>query len=494
MTTSGDRSQPAAQGEPRTGGVAKATAISVVGQVGSQFVRFCGHLILARLLVPEAFGLMLIVNAIFIGLYMMSDVGVQPALIRHPRGDTREFLDTGWTIQFIRAMGLFVIGMGLAYPVAALYDNEQLGPLIAVTMFGVLFGGLVSTKLVELNRELRLGLFTAIQVGVDAVSAIGMVVVAWHTRSVWALVVGGLLRTGLLAVASHVLIRGRTNRFRWDRNAAREIFSFGKWIFVSTALTFVAMRLDAFLVPKLLPSLDRAGVYGVALTICAVPREVLGRVTSLVLMPALAASHRAGHDKLVSDYRAARSLMLAAGMFALLGVVALVPGTFAILYDERYEEGAWMAQLIPLQLWFEYLHTSAARALLAMGHSRPMASSTIVGAVTTLAASLLGFMVAGLPGFIVGLAFGSLAAYVYVVVCLRAEGVRTLRVDATWTFLAVGGGLTLGALPRAFGDPALDSLALRTAGLGAIVLLPYGRWVYKRTRAAIRANRQAAGS
>src|SRR5204863_421086 len=69
-------------------------------------LRLGSNLILARLLVPEMFGLMALVNTFMMGLQMFSDVGIGPSIIQNRRGDDPAFLNTAWTIQVMRGMAL----------------------------------------------------------------------------------------------------------------------------------------------------------------------------------------------------------------------------------------------------------------------------------------------------------------------------------------------------------------------------------------------------
>ena len=77
----------------------RGTLWVLVGNGASQGLRLASNLILSRLLFPEAFGLMAIVNLVTLGLQMISNVGIRPAIIRHAEGDRRDFLDTAWTIH-----------------------------------------------------------------------------------------------------------------------------------------------------------------------------------------------------------------------------------------------------------------------------------------------------------------------------------------------------------------------------------------------------------
>src|SRR5205823_683589 len=65
--------------------------------------RFASNAILTYLLDPKVFGLMMLVNVFIVGLHMFTDIGTGLSVIRSPRGDDPDFLNTAWTIQVLRA-------------------------------------------------------------------------------------------------------------------------------------------------------------------------------------------------------------------------------------------------------------------------------------------------------------------------------------------------------------------------------------------------------
>lgn len=76
----------------------RSTSWIVLGYGGSQAIRLASNLILTRLLFPEAFGLMALIQVVIVGLTLFSDVGIAPSIAQSKRGDDRDFLDTAWTI------------------------------------------------------------------------------------------------------------------------------------------------------------------------------------------------------------------------------------------------------------------------------------------------------------------------------------------------------------------------------------------------------------
>ena len=68
----------------------------------AQLLRLVSNVVLAKLLFPEAFGLMVLVTIFMQGIAMFSDIGIIPSIIQNKRGDDPRFLNTAWTIQVIR--------------------------------------------------------------------------------------------------------------------------------------------------------------------------------------------------------------------------------------------------------------------------------------------------------------------------------------------------------------------------------------------------------
>ena len=82
----------------------RGSAWTLVGYGGALTLRLASSLVLTRLLFPEAFGVAALVGIFMQGLQMFSDIGVGPNIIRSPRGDDPDFLNTAWTLQVGRGL------------------------------------------------------------------------------------------------------------------------------------------------------------------------------------------------------------------------------------------------------------------------------------------------------------------------------------------------------------------------------------------------------
>ena len=115
-------------------------------------------------------------------------------------------------------------------------------------------------------RRIEISLIIAQVAGLVAMIAWALV-----DRSVLALVAGALTTNVVRMVLSHTYLPGIRNRFTWERPAAQTLVRFGRWIFVSTLLTFLAGQADRLVFGRLVP-LDRLGVYYIGVVIATLPR------------------------------------------------------------------------------------------------------------------------------------------------------------------------------------------------------------------------------
>jgi len=87
----------------------RGTALSIGTFGGSQIIRLGSNLILTRLLFPEAFGLMALMQVFILGLEQFADMGITPAIVQSKRGDERAFLNTAWSFQVARGFVLWLL-------------------------------------------------------------------------------------------------------------------------------------------------------------------------------------------------------------------------------------------------------------------------------------------------------------------------------------------------------------------------------------------------
>jgi len=401
----------------------------------SQVLRLGSNLILTRLLFPEAFGLMALVQSFLMGLEMFSDVGIGPSIIQNKRGDDPAFLNTAWTIQAVRGLTLWICACLIAWPAARFYGEPMLRQLLPVVGLTSLIGGLNSTKLATSNRQLMLGRLTLVELGTQVLGLTVMIVWAWIYRSVWALVGGGIVSTLAKMILSHIALEGEQNRFHWDQGAFRELQRFGRWIFFSTALAFIASQGDRLILGWLL-DVRFLGVYTVALTLSLLPSEIIRQSAGRVLFPSYAELIRDRPERLYATLRKTRLIMLALSWGVSLVFIAFGEKLIGFLYDGRYADAGWMLQILSIGTLGSILGLSYDGILLATGKTFTIAAILAIQIGVKVMAMFLGAHWGGQHGVIVGLACVSWILYPVEAICFARLSLWQPKVDLPLIALA----------------------------------------------------------
>jgi len=414
----------------------QGTVLTALNHGGQQALRLVGNLILTRLLFPKAFGLMALVQSFLIGLEMFSDVGIGPSIVHSKHGDDPSYLNTAWTVQVIRGGLLWMIAALIAFPAAWFYDEPTLGWMLVAVGGSSFIGGFTSTKLATADRNLTLGRLTVIELGCYVVNLAITILLAWWMRSVWSLVIGGLIGTSLKTLATHVWLPGIKNRFHWDKHALQELRSFGQWIVLTTALGYLVIQGDRLVVGRLLDT-RFLGVYTVALTFSLLPTEVIRQASAKVLFPSYSELMRTQPERLYPMLRKSRLLLLGASWGGCLVMIFGGALLINVLYDNRYADAGWMLPLMSVGTLGMALTLSYDGVLLATGNTHYMALLLAIQSVIKLSGMLIGFYVGGQEGVIIGLAAVPWLSFPADAWCMRKLGYWQPEVDVPLIFAGV---------------------------------------------------------
>jgi len=441
-------------GEGLLARVLRSSALTVLGFGGAQALRLASNLILARLLFPEAFGIMAIVSVLMQGLMLFSDVGTSPAIMQSKRGDERAFLDTAWTIQALRGAVLFGVACVLAWPLALFYEEPLLAQLVPVAALSLLISGFNPTAIESAKRHLRWGRLTTIDFAVQIAGIVIAVTLAWWWHSVWALVVSGVVSSAIALALYHALLPDPRNRPRIERRALTELITFGKWIFLSTICGFVMQQSDKIILGKAL-SFEMLGIYNIGFFLASFPM-LLGQMFTWRLLIPIYRELPPGESSANFAKLQRMRFAVTGGLLTLTAAIA-IPGAWLVglLYDDRYAmAGAVVvvmaAMQIPLIIGMTY-----DQAAPAAGDTRRYFLLRLAQAVAMVAMLLLGLAWGGLLGAALG--FGAAMVLVYPVVVWLARHMRAW--DPLHDAVMAALGLAITALAFRINAAALADLA-----------------------------------
>ena len=242
-------------------------------------------IILARLLLPEQFGVVGIAAVTISTIETFSQPGLGTALVQK-KGSIEDYLDTAWTASVIRSLLIFAVLYLLAPYVACFFNTPQSEIVLQIFAISVILAGCRNIGVIYFQKELNFRKQYIYEFSATLGNLIVAIPAAFILRSVWALVLGGIAGSIVRFIMSYVLHSYRP-RMRFERDKFNDLFGFGKWILGSSILVFLVTQGDDIFLGKIFGA-TALGFYQMAYMISNLPNTEISQVISHVTFPAYA--------------------------------------------------------------------------------------------------------------------------------------------------------------------------------------------------------------
>lgn len=354
--------------------------------------------ILARLLVPEDFGLIAMAMIIVGAIEIFSEFNFDVVLIKKQAASRIDY-DTAWTLSIIRGVVTALILLALAEPAASLFGEPRLALITAVLSISPVLIGFQNIGVVDFRKLFDFKRDFLFMAGAKIIGVAITVALALAWRSYWALV-GGMIGTALWRLAASYVMH--PFRPRLSLKSGRELFAFTKWLLAHNILLYLRNRTDRLVIGKILGA-TTLGIYTLAF-------ELSNLVTSELMAP-IRRALLPGYAKIAAEERRMKGLFI--DVFALtLWIGAPIPimigllaePLIALLLGDGWVAAVPVTQLLVIAGFAALLSSGSQPVYLAKG--RPELQTYIVG----LSAALL------LPSIVVGVqAKGAIGAAIALV-------------------------------------------------------------------------------
>lgn len=321
----------------------------------SQLLRLGSNLILTRLLVPEMFGVMAVVYVVTMGIGMLSDLGLWAFIVRHKDPTNKHMLNVVWTLQVVRGwltfavITLFAIGLMIGeryWPslFSGVYADPRLPFLILVTGVTSIIGAYKNMASAVMSREMQVGKLEVIDFICQVTGVAFMIAWVLIYPSIWALAISSIVSTLMSTVLYQYAFPYR-HQLVWDKAIVKEVFYFGRWIVISSMLTYLFLQGDKLFLGGMITATD-LGIYSIAFMFASVPTSITHSLAAKIIFPFLSSVVHEDRTLLKERYYKIRAY-LDASTFICVGIlIALAPFIIQTLYDPRYVEAGWMLQIL----------------------------------------------------------------------------------------------------------------------------------------------------
>ena len=429
---------------------------------------FINTVIMARLLMPEDYGIVAM-GMLVVGLIQtFLDFGPGTALLRKAEV-SRDEIDSAWTLGIIQGLGMGVMLL-LTLPVALAYFKEPRLTFVLLSLAAsVIFISFGNIGQILARKAFIYTLDFKIAASTKTASVVATVIAGLILRDYRALVIGIIAGYTLPVFLSYLW---HPYRPRWNTSKIGEIWAITKWLMVARIAQFILRKGDEFVAARI-GTTHQFGLYNVGSDFGQMPVGEIGPAMLKALLPVLSSLEgniERTNQAVIKTIAAVNTVIWPIG----LGFMAIAAQATEIALGSKWMDAVPFVSLFALASVLQTTTSPANTLLILHGHTRSQSQIVwIEFASFVLAAFLLvpRFHLAGLAlARIVSSTVSSLVTLLYTQKICQLSMMATLR---TLGRPVIGSllmyGLVVYLMHTLEGTFSLPGLALTTAILSGAV-------------------------
>lgn len=450
--------------------IAGGAAWTVAGRLAIRMLGFISTIILARLLVPEDFGLVAQAMMVVGFLDMATEFGIHVPLIQNQKA-TRDHYDSGWTLQILRGIVVAAVLVLLAPATASYLREPRLEQIIYALSLMPLIYGFVNIGIVDFRKHFQFDKDFRLNIIKKVVGFVTVISLAVIWKNYWAFVISNIVANVAIVLASYAMspYRPKISFVEW-----RSLFHFSKWVWARGVLNAANDRIDLFLLSRF-TNVTTVGTFTLSREVATTPSSELAMPIARALFPGL--------SKVADDPEEFRRIL--ASVFSVTLMIALPAGAglsylaeplTLVLLGEKWVAAIPFIQILAAYGVIKIVSSFAVVTLNAM--HRPQVNTYLAIAIFAVRLSILPFLVIrfGAIGLCYGLVISALIEAIVTIATLAILKVWETRTvfHQTWrTIIATIVMLFSLTLIESAGQPFLSAGVLPLLGLTLVGAVTY---------------------
>lgn len=219
-----------------------------IERTGTQFIQFFVQIILARLLLPEEYGLIALVAIFILFGEVFVQSGFNTALVYKKEASEVDY-NSVLMLSIVTAVFMYLLLFFLSPIIASYYNQLELVIIIRVLSIKLFMGAVISVLNAMVSRRLLFKLnFKSSLVAISISGTVG-VFFAYQGYGVWALVIQQLISNLVNMILLLVLLRWRP-KIQFSLNSISELFSYGSRILLTNSISLISEQIYGLFIGK----------------------------------------------------------------------------------------------------------------------------------------------------------------------------------------------------------------------------------------------------
>lgn len=370
----------------------RSGAATMVAQATKFISTMVTTAVLARILVPEDFGLFAIVGSVLVLVTMFQDAGLSMATVQREKIDHRQVSTLFWINSFA-GLVLALLTVAISPVIGEVLADERLVGIMSAMAIPIFLSGISAQHGALLQRKMRFVAEQGIVISSQLVGAAAAIIAAYYGAGYWALVIKAI-------AAAVVVVIVRWSAVRWvpglprRRSGVRPMLSFGASLTLGRFFTELAQNVDNVMLGAVWgPSV--LGFYSKAYGLLTLPIRQINAPVGMAALPALSRLQD-NPVKFRQFYRQGIELVALVGMPLICFAAVKAEGIILIMLGDGWEESVKLFRALAPAAFIGTFNVSSTWLLVPLGRSRILLWSSVGMSFVTIL------------GFVIGLRWGAM--------------------------------------------------------------------------------------
>lgn len=399
--------------------VARSIGWSAVERLSIQGINFFLSIIIARLVSPSSYGLIVMVQIFLSFSQVFIDGGFSNALIQKKDRDEIDFC----TVFFFNlgiAACLYLLLFFLAPVIANFYDEPRLISITRVISLNLIFSSLSIVQRTRLTINLDFKTQTKASLIAAIISGTIGIICAYSGLEVWALVTQSLVNQLIISVSLMLFLKWRP-RPVFSTKSFMHLFSFGSKLMMNNILTSIYVNITNLVIGKKYTSADLA-FYNRGFTLSQFPSTNIADLLNRVIFPILV-NVQDDIDSLKKEYLKYLHLSNFIILPLMGGLLVLAKPLVEVILTSKWLDAVPYIQIFCLNFMFYPLQLQSGNPVAAIGNSSILLKAQVVKKIVSLGILLVTLTI-NIPAVCWGILISSaFECFTNVCICRKEIGV-----------------------------------------------------------------------
>ena len=358
----------------------KGIFYSALGKYSNVVIQLLVTAVLSRILTPEEYGIVAVVNVFLIFFQMLADFGIGPAIIQNKTLSKQE-INSIFGFSLYLALFLGIVFVFLGYPISAFYNNEVYKPISMVLAICVFFYGILVVPQSMLLREKKFSTVNIVTVMANIASGVVSIVLAVNGFSYYSLIISNTVKAALLFIIFYFKTN-LTVQLKIDKKPLEKIFSFSKNQFLFNFINYFSRNLDSMLIGRYF-SASSLAFYDKAYQVSLYPNQILTNVISPVIQPIMS-DFETNLEKIKFVYLKITTILATIGLPLSVFLFFNSNDIVLFLFGDQWGGSVATFQLLAVSVWIQMILSSTGSIFQSANRTDLLLLSGILSAVVTV--------------------------------------------------------------------------------------------------------------